>query len=376
VCLRRGHALGSKQPGWRYPSADWVRLAERFVLLERQLPDVLAGKLEPASRIELLEYIEVCTLTQRFSGSARLYAQAFAGEAKLAADLRAGHRYNAACDAARAGTGQGKDAGTLDTNQRAEMRYRALGWLQDDLAAHTRALGRNWVIWGKPSYQALLHWQKDVDLAAVRDPVALGKLPEAEQVAWRNLWARVGALLARVTPGKGMAAALADCVPHTSSKPSGTGGSGVREVQLPGCFLLARLPAAESRPAVKRMRHAAGGMNPASALSDHTGGQKPALARIGAVTGTPTVALPRWPGKAVHRLTGDRERNEFRRYALPVPPTPRLPGALLLDGVRVRPRQKPCQLGQVATTGLVVADAQPANEPGCRYEGGPRCQNC
>src|SRR5439155_3213245 len=31
--LRRGHALGSVQPKWPYPSAQWVRSAERLVEL-------------------------------------------------------------------------------------------------------------------------------------------------------------------------------------------------------------------------------------------------------------------------------------------------------------------------------------------------------
>jgi hypothetical protein len=200
--LRRGHALGSATPGWRYPSASWVRQAQRLVLLEQKLPTVLSGKLLPASAAEWVAYAEFCTLTGQYASSARLYAEAFAADTMLADDLRAGHRYNAACACARAGTGQGKDAGTLDATQRVEMRYCALGWLQDDLAAHTRQLARRWAVSGKPSYQALLHWRKDSDLAAVRDPAALGKLPEAEQVAWRNLWAQLDAVLARVKPGK------------------------------------------------------------------------------------------------------------------------------------------------------------------------------
>ena len=43
--------------------------------------------------------------------SARLYAAAFAADPKLADDLKAGHRYNAACFAALAAAGQGEDAG-------------------------------------------------------------------------------------------------------------------------------------------------------------------------------------------------------------------------------------------------------------------------
>jgi hypothetical protein len=82
------------------------------------------------------------------------------------------------------------------------MRYRALSWLGDDLSVHARQLVRGPVVAGR-SRQALLHWRKDPDLAAVRDPAALPKLPEAEQVAWLNFWPQVDALLARTAgPGK------------------------------------------------------------------------------------------------------------------------------------------------------------------------------
>jgi hypothetical protein len=39
--------------------------------------------------------------------------------------------------------------------------------------------------------QALQHWQTDPDLAGVRDKESLAILPEAEQEAWRKLWAEV-----------------------------------------------------------------------------------------------------------------------------------------------------------------------------------------
>jgi len=82
------------------------------------------------------------------------------------------------------------------------MRYRALSWLNDDLNAHARhrAGGRPGI--AQQVRQTLLNWQKDAALAAVRDAALLRKLPEAEQVAWLNLWAQVDALLARTTPGK------------------------------------------------------------------------------------------------------------------------------------------------------------------------------
>jgi hypothetical protein len=78
------------------------------------------------------------------------------------------------------------------------LRYAALSWLHDDLAAHAGQLKRGPIVASR-SRQALLRWRKDAALAAVRDPAPLRKLPEAEQVAWLNLWAQVDALLARTT---------------------------------------------------------------------------------------------------------------------------------------------------------------------------------
>lgn len=43
--------------------------------------------------------------------------------------------------------------------------------------------------------KTLRHWQKDADLAGVRDAEPLGKLPETERQAWQQLWTDVAALL-------------------------------------------------------------------------------------------------------------------------------------------------------------------------------------
>jgi hypothetical protein len=39
--------------------------------------------------------------------------------------------------------------------------------------------------------QALQHWQRNIDLAGLREPAALAKLPEAERAEWQKLWADV-----------------------------------------------------------------------------------------------------------------------------------------------------------------------------------------
>ena len=46
--------------------------------------------------------------------------------------------------------------------------------------------------------ETLAHWKADADLAGVRDPEALAKLPEAERTAWRTFWEDVDKLSAKL----------------------------------------------------------------------------------------------------------------------------------------------------------------------------------
>jgi serine/threonine protein kinase/Flp pilus assembly protein TadD len=192
---KRGHALGSKRSGWHYPSARWVAHVERLVRLEAQLPDVLAGKGTPADNGERLGLLEVCRLTRRYFAAARLSADAFAANPKLADDLKSSDRYNAACFAALAAAGQGIGADKLDDQEQSRLRQQALAWLRADLEQ-----------WSKQSKAAnsrdrqvtlamLKHWQRDTDLAGVRDADALIKRSAQERDSWRKLWADVAELL-------------------------------------------------------------------------------------------------------------------------------------------------------------------------------------
>jgi hypothetical protein len=132
-----------------------------------------------------------------YAASARFYAEAFAEQPKLAEDPRRGHRYNAACAAALASSGQGQDAGRLDDEGRGRLRRQALDWLRDDLAAWAKVLEKAPPP-DRPAVQrALQHWKEDADLAGLRDAAALARLPADEQRACLKLWADVDALLHR-----------------------------------------------------------------------------------------------------------------------------------------------------------------------------------
>jgi tetratricopeptide (TPR) repeat protein/tRNA A-37 threonylcarbamoyl transferase component Bud32 len=191
--LRRGHELGSRDPRWRHPSAQWLRRCERLIELDEQLPGFLEGKRTPASAHERIELAEVCALKGLYWPAARLAEEAFAARP----NLLVAHRYHAACYAALAGCGRGKDKTRPDAKESARLRRQALAWLRaylDVWAIHVDT--------GQPQARATLarmltQWERNSHLAVVRDTDALKLLPEDEREAWRKLWAAVAALRER-----------------------------------------------------------------------------------------------------------------------------------------------------------------------------------
>ncbi|HTU92576.1 MAG TPA: tetratricopeptide repeat protein [Gemmataceae bacterium] len=196
---RRGHELGLKRPGWRYPSAQWVRDAERLLVLDNKLPAILSGNEAPANPGEAVALASMCQqpYKKRLAAAARLYADAFAAEPKLTADLNRRYRYNAACAAALAAAGQGKDARQLPDKSVAMFRRWALVWLRDDLTAYIKLAEKSNPTANKAIPQRVAHWRSDPDLASVRDPQALDRLPENERAAWQALWRDVDELAKR-----------------------------------------------------------------------------------------------------------------------------------------------------------------------------------
>jgi eukaryotic-like serine/threonine-protein kinase len=194
--FRKGHELGSKIPGWRYASEDWVRKAEGLVKLESLLPDILEGKNKPADNNERLALAQMCQEHKKlYAASAQFYSAAFEAQPELNKNPGNGRRYNAACAAALAGCGQGNDADKLDGEARSRLRNQALDWLQADVAHWSKQAGSE-----KPNdlalvRQTLTHWQDDADLVGIRDKDAVAKLPVDEQEACKKLWTDVEALL-------------------------------------------------------------------------------------------------------------------------------------------------------------------------------------
>jgi tetratricopeptide (TPR) repeat protein/serine/threonine protein kinase len=196
--LRRGLELLPPGQPLRELTASWARLCRQRLAADAKLTEYLTGKGAPADPAAQVQVADLAQQSYRrlYLASARLYRDAFARQPTLAD----AHRYDAACAAALAGTGQGKDAGEVDDRQRAYWRQQALDWLLVEFAVRSAqaktAAGRTVV------REQLGHWLKDPDLAAVRDEPSLAKLPEKEREAWRKSWADVAALLRKIEPNK------------------------------------------------------------------------------------------------------------------------------------------------------------------------------
>jgi tetratricopeptide (TPR) repeat protein/serine/threonine protein kinase len=177
-----------------------LQRCQQLLGVNGKLNAFLAGKKAPTDLSSLVQMADLAQQPYKrlYVSAARLYRDAFARQPGLANV----HRGNAACCAALAGTGHGNDPGSVGEMARATLRYSALCWLQDDLGAHASQVAHRQPGAAAQVRQTLLRWKMNSHLAAVRDPAALGQLPEAEQVAWHNLWAQVDALLARTTTDK------------------------------------------------------------------------------------------------------------------------------------------------------------------------------
>jgi tetratricopeptide (TPR) repeat protein len=193
--FKRGHELGRKQPGWRLPSAALVREAERLAALEANLSAFLEGKLQPRNTAERIDLILICRAKRLYATASRMAADAFAADPKLADDLKARHRFSAACWAALAAAGKGEDAAKLDDKERARLRKQALDWLKADLALEAKKLESGRSADRAEVQRHLKKWQQDTDLAGIRDQAALEKLPPDEQKAFAQLWADAATLL-------------------------------------------------------------------------------------------------------------------------------------------------------------------------------------
>jgi serine/threonine protein kinase/tetratricopeptide (TPR) repeat protein len=195
-----------------------LQLCQHALQQEQRSGALVHGEVQPTGPTEQLQLAQFCQSYQHYPAAAHLYAAALAAQPALAEDLNRGHRYNAACAAALAAAGQGKDAHKLTAADKENLRRQALTWLQADLGRLTKVVaaypGRatsdrkpgspleNLVGPVPPAGPTdllrlgdwLRHWQTDPDLVSLRDQKALAKLLPDEQKDWQTFWAEVSQL--------------------------------------------------------------------------------------------------------------------------------------------------------------------------------------
>jgi eukaryotic-like serine/threonine-protein kinase len=130
---------------------------------------------------------------RRYAAACRLFAEVFAEMPAVANTVSGGARLNAACFAARAGTGYGEPDPTLDRAEQARLRKQALDWLRAELDGWQAALKvAPLAEHGVPRFR-VRSWLINPHFDAVRRSERLQQLPAAEQREWATLWADIAA---------------------------------------------------------------------------------------------------------------------------------------------------------------------------------------
>ncbi len=173
-----------------------ILLTDRLMAMGSRLAKVFHG----GGRGDV--YSRLCRHRRLYALDTALWSVAFDVEPALLEDRSLWYRYSAACSAALAGCGKGKDQPPPDDAERAKLRGQALTWLRAELSARAKVRETGTPVASKDLHGTLRHLQVDPDLSGVRDPEALAKLPEAERATWQALWAEVESQLkrSRATP--------------------------------------------------------------------------------------------------------------------------------------------------------------------------------
>ena len=174
---RKGHELGTRQPGWRYPSAQWVAEAERLAALAERLPALLKGDDQPKDVAERLALANMCYAAKHHAAAARFWAEAFEADPASANDLKAAHRYNAACAVALASSEESADDPPPDENAKARLRTQARVWLRADLERRSKQLDTGIAKARTPVMTALRHWKVDPRPCRSPRPRGPGQVP-------------------------------------------------------------------------------------------------------------------------------------------------------------------------------------------------------
>ena len=192
--LRRPRRGGPAGKGHNSTATATLRNVDRLIALEARLPALIRGEAKPADTDEAVEFARLCQIKKFDAMASRLWKEAFSAQPGLAENFTSELRYRAACSAAKAGCGQGKDEHQPDASTRAQLRKQAQEWLEAELSAYSKLLDK-----GKSRESALVskrlgRWRIDPALEGIRDEPAMSLLSDTERNACRAIWSRAETL--------------------------------------------------------------------------------------------------------------------------------------------------------------------------------------
>ncbi|WP_422930044.1 protein kinase domain-containing protein [Singulisphaera sp. PoT] len=222
---RESLAAAVSSYNWSVSRADhttkWVSHALRREAEAMILPGLAAFRLgdwQPRDNDERIALLGMCESEGLYASASRLWAAAFVADEHLASALTirclglAGQesdksnrieilssacRYRAACCAALAGCGIGKDSARLDAAEKARWRRKAIEWLRADMILLSETLESGVRAHRNSAKELLQLWQGEPDLAGLREPARLEALAADEREGCLDLWADVGGLIVR-----------------------------------------------------------------------------------------------------------------------------------------------------------------------------------
>ena len=188
--LRRGHELGSANPDWSNPSEYWIQEAERRTACDLELLALEGGDEPPDDAERLLSLATLARTWKRHAVAAKLYALTFEHEATESQSIEA-NRLEAVHSAVSAAAGESarEPAATI-------WRELAVGWFEEELHAAVETIGTGTAVERAEAFQLVDSWLTDPELATVREPRSLARLPVGEREPWLVFWNEVRRVLA------------------------------------------------------------------------------------------------------------------------------------------------------------------------------------
>lgn len=160
----------------------------------------LSGTYRPSDNDERIALAAACQFRLQYLHAALLYADALAADPAVA-EVNPDLRFQAACAAALAGSGQGNDAARLDELDRAHWREQARQWLLAEIATCGEQLRSAGAGEHAPLAQRIRRLQYAPSLAPVREPQLLAIMPAAERSQCQKVWREAEAVLSRSVHG-------------------------------------------------------------------------------------------------------------------------------------------------------------------------------